>query len=134
MFGYYVELAIRSFRRNIALTVLMNYESLLSVFGTGAVPAALLVIVGAFSSGYLLGGSDPMERRVIALGTAQRNIAAATVVATQSFDDPRTLVMVVVTSLVSMAVLFPAARIMGRSRSSAVGARSTAVPRKSPLV
>ncbi len=112
----------------------MNYESLLSVFGTGAVPAALLVIVGAFSSGYLLGGSDPMERRVIALGTAQRNIAAATVVATQSFDDPRTLVMVVVTSLVSMAVLFPAARIMGRSRSSAVGARSTAVPRKSPLV
>lgn len=118
----------------IALTMLMNYESLLSVFGTGAVPAALLVIVGAFSSGYLLGGSDPMERRVIALGTAQRNIAAATVVATQSFDDPRTLVMVVVTSLVSMAVLFPAARIMGRSRSSAVGARSTAVPRKSPLV
>jgi len=50
----------------------------------------LLVMAGAFAAGYLLGGSDPAEGEVIALGTTQRNIAAATVVATQSFGDPRT--------------------------------------------
>jgi bile acid:Na+ symporter, BASS family len=118
----------------VATTVLTNFESLLSVFGTGAILAALLVIGGAFAAGYLLGGSDPAKRGVVALGTAQRNIAAATVVATQSFGDPRTLVMVVVTSIVSMAVLFPIARIMSRRRSSGMEARSAALSRKSPFV
>jgi BASS family bile acid:Na+ symporter len=49
---------------------------------------------------------------VIALATAQRNIAAATVVATQSFEDSGVLVMVIVTSLVDLAILFPAARML----------------------
>ena len=118
----------------VVTTALTNYESLLAVFGTGAVLAALLVVVGAFAAGYLLGGSDPAEKGVVALGTAQRNIAAATVVATQSFDDPRTLVMVVVTSIVSMAVLFPLAKMMGNRRSRAVDVRNAAAPRKSLLV
>ena len=104
----------------VATIVLMNHESLLSVFGTGAILAALLVIIGAFAVGYLLGGSDPAERGVIALGTAQRNIAAATVVATQSFGDPKTLVIVVVTSIASMAVL-PIAKTMGKQGPSYAG-------------
>jgi predicted Na+-dependent transporter len=119
----------------LAATVLANYTSLLSAFGTGAILAALLVIAGAFAAGHiLLGRSDPAKRNVVALGTAQRNIAAATVVATQSFADPRTLLMVVVTSIVSMALLLPIARIMGKRTSSAKEARSAAVLRKSPLV
>jgi hypothetical protein len=46
------------------------------------------------------------------------------VVASQSFGDPGVLVMVVVVSLVSMAVLFPAAKLMGRhvARRSAAAA------------
>jgi BASS family bile acid:Na+ symporter len=119
----------------LASTVLANYTSLLSAFGTGAILAALLVIAGAFATGHvLLGRSDPARRNVVALGTAQRNIAAATVVATQSFGDPRTLVMVIITSIVSMALLFPIARIMGKRTSSAMEVRSAAVLRKSPLV
>ena len=118
----------------VATTVLVNYESLLSVFGTGAILAALLVIIGAFAVGYLLGGSDPAKRGVIALGTAQRNIAAATVVATQSFGDPKTLVMVVVTSIVSMAVLFPIAKTMGKHKGPAMEPTRHIGPRKSPAV
>jgi BASS family bile acid:Na+ symporter len=118
----------------VTSTVATNYESLLTVFGTGAILAALLVISGAFGAGYLLGGSDPGVRDVIALGTAQRNIAAATVVATQSFDDPRTLVMVVVTSIISMAVLFSVARTMGKGRGTAVTSRRYAPSQKSPAV
>jgi BASS family bile acid:Na+ symporter len=117
-----------------AATILSNFASLRSMLGTGAILAALLVIVGAFAVGYLLGSPASAERGVVALGTAQRNIAAATVVATQSFDEERTLVMVVVTSIVSMALLFPIARLMGRHRSSATEVRSVAVPRKAPLV
>jgi BASS family bile acid:Na+ symporter len=118
----------------VATTVLTNYHSVLSVFGTGAILAALLVITGAFTTGYLIGGLDIAERRVIALGTAQRNIAAAMVVASQSFEDRRTLVMVVVTSIVSMFVLFPIARIMGKSKGSATEANRGIPPRKSPAL
>jgi predicted Na+-dependent transporter len=41
----------------VAMTVLTNFESLLSMFGTGAILAALLVIGGAFVAGYLLGAA-----------------------------------------------------------------------------
>jgi bile acid:Na+ symporter, BASS family len=98
----------------VVVTFLANFQDILGVFGTGAIAAALLVIGGAFALGYVLGGADPREREVIALATAQRNVAAATVVATQSFDDPDVLVMVVVTSIVSIAALFPAAGALGR--------------------
>ena len=93
-------------------------------------------MAGAFAAGYLLGGSDPAEGEVIALGTTQRNIAAATVVATQSFGDPRTLVMVVVMSIVSMAVLFPVAKAMGGRRKDniAMARARVATSRKAPLI
>ena len=120
----------------VALTFLANFQDILGVFGTGAIAAALLVIGGSFALGYLLGGADPREREVIALATAQRNVAAATVVATQSFDDPDTLVMVVVTSIVSMAALFPAAWVLGRRQQRHAEAErgGVAARRKAPLV
>ena len=47
---------------------------------------------------------------MLALGTAQRNIAASLVVAGQNFTDPRVVVMVVVVAVVSMLILMPLAR------------------------
>jgi BASS family bile acid:Na+ symporter len=105
---------------NIALvallvsTIVLNFEELLSVFGTGAILAVLLFIVGAFVIGYLLGITGRGTREELALGTAQRNIAAGTVVATQSLGHPDTIVMVVVTSIVTMAILFPTAAALRR--------------------
>ncbi len=110
---------------NIALvallvsTVAANFDELLNVFGTGAILAALLFIAGAFVIGYLLGITGRGTRQELALGTAQRNTAAATVVATQSLGDPDTIVMVVVTSIVSMAILFPIATAL-RKRAERV--------------
>src|SRR5690606_22810352 len=66
-------------------------------------------IGASFVVGYVLGGKDAHPRTVLGLGTAQRNVSAATVVATQGFGDPDTLIMVVVTSLVGLAILFPIA-------------------------
>ena len=50
----------------------------------------------------------------MALATASRNFAAAMVVATKAFASADVLVMVVVASLVTMALLFPAARLLRR--------------------
>ena len=120
----------------LVTTVLTNGGRLLNVLGTGAILAALLFIAGAFSIGYLLGMTGRGTREELGLATAQRNIAAATVVATQSFGDPDTLVMVVVTSLVTMIILFPlAGRLRKRQekRDAARSQRATA-RRKEPLV
>ena len=67
-----------------------------------------------FAIGYFLGGPDIRKREGVGLGTAQRNIAAATVVATQTFGEADTVVMVIVTSVASMCILFPVASALRR--------------------
>jgi len=107
----------------VVLTVALNLSTVLGVFGTGAIAASLLFIAGAFCTGWVRGGAFGEHLRdEMALGTAQRNFAAALVVATQAFDAPGVLVMAVVVSLVTMAVLFPAAKLLNRRahRQSAV--------------
>jgi BASS family bile acid:Na+ symporter len=98
----------------VAATLLANLPEVVAIFRTPAILAALIFLGGAFLIGYGLGGPSRESKEVLGLATAQRNIAAATVVATQAVDDPDTLSMVVVTSLVSFAILFPIAGAMRR--------------------
>jgi predicted Na+-dependent transporter len=103
---------------NVALVVLLvttffaNLHEIIGMFGRGAILSAILVVGGSYVIGYLLGSAVRGTRGLLGLGTGQRNIAAATVVATQGFEDPDILIMVVVTSLVTMAVLFPTAKAL----------------------
>ena len=64
--------------------------------------------------GWLFGGPDVDTKRVMALGTGQRNIAAALVVASQSFDDPKVVVMVIVVAIVGLIVLMPLSRALAK--------------------
>jgi BASS family bile acid:Na+ symporter len=100
----------------IAATLLANATEVVNLFGTGAILAAMLVIGGAFVIGHALGGRDPDRRGVLALATAQRNVAAATVIAAQDFADPGVLVTVITTALVSLGMLFVASWLL-RSRA-----------------
>jgi len=92
------------------LLVTVNVNNVLAVFGTRAILAGLLFIAISFGIGWLLGGPEPDARRVLALGTAQRNIAAALVVAAQSFEDPKVVVMVIVVAIVGLLILMPLSR------------------------
>jgi BASS family bile acid:Na+ symporter len=49
------------------------------------------------------------------LGTAQRNIAAALVVGSQSFSDPQVIVMVIVVATVGFLILMPVSRALGKA-------------------
>ena len=91
-----------------------NVNNVLAVFGTGGILAGLLFIAIGFGIGWVLGGPDLSTRRVLALGTAQRNIAAALVVGSQSFSDPKVVVMVVVVAIVSLLILMPLSRVLGK--------------------
>ncbi len=98
----------------IVSTLVINAPLFAGLFGTGAILAAILLTAGAFGMGYLLSGPGFDRRAVMGLGAGQRNIAAAMVVASQDFDDPRTLVMVVLFSVVDLMVLFPIAWMLRR--------------------
>lgn len=99
----------------VAATILANLREILGLFGTGAILAGVLLIAGAFAIGFALGEAQ----EVLALGTGQRNIAAAMVVATQAFDNPEIVSMVVVASLIDLAVLFPLAWMLRRRQRRA---------------
>jgi bile acid:Na+ symporter, BASS family len=96
----------------VLLITAANINNVLAVFGTGGILAGLLFIAMGFVIGWLLGGPDINTRRVLALGTAQRNIAAALVVGSQSFNDPKVVVMVVVVAIVGLLILMPLSRVL----------------------
>ena len=103
---------------NVSLILLMvlitvvNFDKVLQVFGTRGILAGLLFIALGFCIGWLLGGPGKDTRTVLALATAQRNIAAALVVGSQSFSDPKVVVMVIVVAIVSLIILMPLSRAL----------------------
>lgn len=97
--------------------LLLNWRTLLSSIGSGALLAALLFVGISFILGFVL-GPTATTRPVLGLGTAQRNVAAAMVVATGNFaGDPDVLVMVLVGSVLMMVILLPLAGELGRRAS-----------------
>ena len=96
----------------IALITAANIDKVLQVFGTGGILAGLLFIALGLGTGWLLGGPNADTKRVMALGTGQRNIAAALVVASQSFSDAKVVVMVIVVAIVGLIVLMPLSRAL----------------------
>jgi bile acid:Na+ symporter, BASS family len=98
----------------VLLITLANVNNVLAVFGTRGILGGLLFIALGFGLGWLLGGPGMDTRRVLALGTAQRNIAAALVVGSQSFSDPKVVVMVVVVAIVGLLILMPLSRMLAK--------------------
>jgi BASS family bile acid:Na+ symporter len=96
----------------VLLITAANIDKVLEVFGTRGILAGLLFIALGFAIGWLLGGPGNDTRRVLALGTGQRNIAAALVVGSQSFSDPRVVVMVIVVAIVGLIILMPFSRAL----------------------
>jgi BASS family bile acid:Na+ symporter len=101
----------------VVLLVVVNFNKVLSVFGTRAILAGLLFIALGYAVGWALGGPAADTRPVLGLGTAQRNIAAALVVGGQSFSNPSVVVMVVVVAIVSLLILLPMSRLLAGQAS-----------------
>lgn len=79
----------------IALAVLAHWPDTAAEFQpvpakTSTLAVILLVVVASVAAGVAVGARDPGTRAVVALGTGQRNLSAALVVATQSFAGTET--------------------------------------------
>ena len=94
----------------IVLMLATNIQNVISLIGTRGILASILFLLVGAGVGWLLGGPGLGTKGVLALGTAQRNIAAALVVSGQNFDDPKVLVMVVAVAVVGFLILMPLAR------------------------
>lgn len=102
------------------------FPELAGVIGTTAIIASVVFLVISFGIGYVLGGPSGNTKRVLAVGTAPRNLSAATAVAAVNFTDPDVLVMVLVVGIGGVVVLMRGAGETGdvlqiRSLASGVG-------------
>jgi BASS family bile acid:Na+ symporter len=100
--------------------LLLNWRTILGTIGSGALIAAVLLIALSFVFGYFLAGRDPGMRSVSSLGTAQRNVSAAMVVAAGNFADPNVLVMILVGALLMLAILMPLGGELGKRQAAEV--------------
>ena len=100
----------------VLLLAFANVDKIYQIFGTRGILAGLLLIMAGFGIRWLLGRPGAATRRVLALGTGQRNIAAALVVASESFSDPKVLVMVIVVTIVGLLTLVPICHVLAYRR------------------
>jgi BASS family bile acid:Na+ symporter len=102
--------------------LVLEFSTIIATIGTGGILAALIFLVGALAIGLLLGGKDPSIRSVMGLGTAQRNLAAAMLVAAQNFsDDPNVLVMVMLVAILGLSLLMVVGGEMGKRAQAQSG-------------
>ncbi len=92
--------------------VVLNATHLISMVGIPLV-AILVFLVGAMVIGYFLSGKDKATKVVSSLGTGQRNISAAVLVATQNFKDPEVTIMLVAVAIFGLFIMMPYAKKMG---------------------
>lgn len=100
----------------IALVLIpaLNFQRLLEMVSTRAIPAVVLFVSVSFIAGYLLGGSGREACQVLGFSTAARNIPAAMLVGGQNFEDPNVTILVIVVALMSLFALAPLALVIGR--------------------
>jgi BASS family bile acid:Na+ symporter len=89
--------------------VILNAKHLINMFGYPLI-AILIVLVGAMLIGYFLGGKEKSTRVVMAMGTGQRNISAAILVATQNFKDPEVSIILVAVAIFGLFIMLPYAK------------------------
>jgi BASS family bile acid:Na+ symporter len=86
----------------LGVRLIVHFNEILLLLKTGVIFICAVFIIFSFSVGYLLGGPGVDTQRVLGVGTAQRNFAAALLVGTSNFDDPNVVSIIMVTSLLMM--------------------------------
>ena len=93
----------------------LNYKDFLAVFGTGALIAAIIFVLAAFTIGYLLGGPLKNTKSVLGMGTAIRNSSAAFVVAVTNFSSEYdVMAMIIVVYMLSIIIMMIISGEMGK--------------------
>lgn len=99
----------------LAAGIIVGLPSIWSQIGTGVILATVVFTLLVLVVGYLLGGTGRDQKVVTALGSGQRNLSAALLIAGTAFiDTPEVLVTVMVAALVLTVILLLAAGELGK--------------------
>jgi bile acid:Na+ symporter, BASS family len=99
----------------IAATLIGYSVNMLGIVGTGAILVGLIFVLVAFGMGYLTGAGQDHLEDVGGLGTAQRNTAAAMIIAVQNFSEyPDVLVMITLANTLGIVMLLFIAKRLSR--------------------
>jgi len=101
----------------LVLGLVLNFKDMIALVGSWGILAGIIFLVVALVASFLMGGSDPGVKSVMGLGTAQRNISAALVVAAQNFDS-NVITYIMVFSVIGFIILMPAAAELGKRAKS----------------
>lgn len=96
------------------VTLIGYFPNILDLFGTGAIFVSLAFILAAFGIGYLMGGGKDHLEDVGGLATAQRNTAAAIIIAVENFNDPDVLVIMTLANSLGIVMLMFVAKRLSR--------------------
>jgi len=91
----------------MVLMLVLNFRTMIGLIGTGAIIAGIVFVLVSFVMGYFLGGPGGDTKRVLGVGTGQRNVSAALLVGAQNFQDPNVVMMLVVGALLMLVILMP---------------------------
>jgi len=107
----------------LGVLLVMNIKTILGVVGTGVLLAGVVFYLGSFVIGFLLGfGAEQGTKSVLGLGTGQRNLSAAFVVAASNFSDrPDVLITLVVLTVVDLFIMLPLGGEIGKRVAAATG-------------
>lgn len=91
------------------IVILLYYERIVALFGTYALLAALISVVGGFGIGYLLGGPEQETRLAMGYMHGARSASIAVMVANDVFRDrPNVMLMIATVTLFILVILIPA--------------------------
>ncbi len=107
--AHYLHLNSRIFVMLLTVLVfLLYYKRILGVFGGLVILAAVIMIVGGFAIGYLLGWPDRGTRLAMGYMHGARNASVAVMVASTVFSDqPNVMLMIVTQVLFILLILLP---------------------------
>ncbi len=103
---------------NIALyvvlvaTIVGYLPDMPAIIRSGALIVGLIFVLGAFGIGFVAGRGEDHLEDIGGLATAQRNTAAAMLIAVDSFTDPTVFVLVTLVNTIGIAVLIGVAKML----------------------
>lgn len=104
---------------SLVVGITLQFHTLIELFRTGTILICIVFLLFSLFIGYLLGGPNSDTRRVLAVGTGQRNIAGSLLIGTTNFADPNVLSIIVVTNLLMVFTI----TIFGRKLAELAEAR-----------
>jgi predicted Na+-dependent transporter len=109
---------------NVALAVVIlvgvayNFSSVVRTGSLNTVVAGTFLFVVWFGIGFALGGPDADARKVLALGTTQRSVSIAFLVAIENLHDSNVVNVLAILTLVALVIQVPAALALGSTHQA----------------